>query len=51
MVGTWEGLKYMTIRYWVLIDLCDSWDQYGIGFASKIYDNVIGYPPLLMSMI
>lgn len=26
------------------IDLCDSWDQYGVGYGAKIYDNDIGYP-------
>lgn len=26
------------------IDLCDSWDHYDVGYASRIYDNDIGYP-------
>lgn len=25
------------------IDFCDSWDQYGVGYGVKIYDNDIGY--------
>jgi|WetSurSiteA1Bulk_404760.scaffolds.fasta_scaffold00217_9 hypothetical protein len=24
------------------IDFCDSWDQYGVGYGSRIYDNDIG---------
>jgi len=26
------------------IDLCDSWDRYNVGYASRIYNNDIGYP-------
>ena len=25
------------------IDLCDSWDQYGVGYGARIFDNDIGY--------
>lgn len=25
------------------IDLCDSWDHYGVGYGAKVYDNDIGY--------
>lgn len=25
------------------IDLCDSWDQYSVGYGAKVYDNDIGY--------
>ena len=25
------------------IDLCDSWDHYGVGYGARVYDNDIGY--------
>ena len=46
-IEAWWNLGGIEIYNNVLngsIDLCDSWDLYGVGFATKIYDNDIGYP-------